>query len=690
MMECLDTEKDISLSITTSPEDKLGFRQGHITCTYLEKDQVALSVNLLTPVNKPPKEVSLQRQLLEYGEKEGKLCTWILDPLTGNTQFTSSYLSVHRIEEGEVSAKNATTYSIGRIHPEDEDRMEVFRSTSPAYFPVTADYRYLTGNNQYIWLEDTLCKELEDGSILGITKDIHDSRNIRYELKQTLQFRDKIMDTSPDILYIFDIINQRNIYANKSLFSELGYTEREVQELGNSLLTILVHPDDLEKVSHHHAHTLPGLQDGEIATLEYRMYSKLRETYVWLESLESIFEKDKNGRVSTVMGIARNINAKKLAEVALTESNKQLKQALYFQERILLTSPEIIFLYDLENSKTTFINQKVFRFLGFTEEEIAHREESLTRPCIHPEDIEKANRFYEEVLPKLAEGETANLIRRLIRKDGKVVWLSANYSVFESDSRGNTTKVIAVAVDVTKEKEEENKKIIANRELEQFIYSTSHDLRAPVRHILSYVYKVQEDEKDNLSHKGKDFLDRVTLAGRRLGKMIDELLAYSKSRNKKPEKCWIDSQRVVRQVLKAFKHSHPSQKVSWSLGELPACYADENMFIQLWENLISNALKYSSAREESKISITAEDNGHEIIYAIHDNGVGFNIQYADKLFSPFQRLHNEQEFPGNGIGLANADRIVKLHDGRIWAESTLGAGASFFFSLPKSKTISII
>ena len=222
------------------------------------------------------------------------------------------------------------------------------------------------------------------------------------------------------------------------------------------------------------------------------------------------------------------------------------------------------------------------------------------------------------------------------------------------------------------------------KELEQFVYSVSHDLRAPVRHIEGYTSWILED-KDSLSESSQDYLNKVIEASKRLGGMIDALLTYSRNRNVEPSLEYFDMKKLILEVAENFKSKkNDSQEISYHFGELPTqVQGDQNMFRTVWENLIGNALKYSRMEKESQIEISSRETEHEIIYAIKDNGVGFDNSYANKLFAVFQRLHPRSEFKGNGIGLANVKRIISSHGGRIWAEGEIDKGAEFYFSLPK-------
>ncbi|MEM6343883.1 MAG: ATP-binding protein [Bacteroidota bacterium] len=222
----------------------------------------------------------------------------------------------------------------------------------------------------------------------------------------------------------------------------------------------------------------------------------------------------------------------------------------------------------------------------------------------------------------------------------------------------------------------------ASEELEQFVYSVSHNLLAPVRHIEAYAERIKENDFDNLSLGGQDDLNKVNTSVMRLGGMIDSLLEYTRSRNAQPKKEQIDTEELVKSISEEFKSSHPKQEIEIQIGTLPSSYADPSMLRDVWENLISNAIKYSSKMVKTRIIIEGQEREGETFFSIKDNGEGYDPRFAKKLFTIFERLHNQSEFPGFGIGLANVARILQLHNGRVWSESKLGNGATFYFSFP--------
>ncbi|WP_321798555.1 ATP-binding protein [Caballeronia sp. J97] len=222
----------------------------------------------------------------------------------------------------------------------------------------------------------------------------------------------------------------------------------------------------------------------------------------------------------------------------------------------------------------------------------------------------------------------------------------------------------------------------ANKELEAFSYSVSHDLRAPLRHIAGYGDLLREQEGERMSDKSRRFLNNMLDSARFAGTLVDDLLTFSQMGRAALRPAAVDLGPLVRAVVQEFEVEGSGRDIEWVIGALPRVTGDATFLQLALRNLISNAVKYTRTRESAKIEIFATRRGDEYVIGVRDNGVGFDMKYGAKLFGVFQRLHRAEEFEGTGIGLANVRRIVERHEGRTWAEGRLGEGAVFYFSLP--------
>jgi light-regulated signal transduction histidine kinase (bacteriophytochrome) len=223
----------------------------------------------------------------------------------------------------------------------------------------------------------------------------------------------------------------------------------------------------------------------------------------------------------------------------------------------------------------------------------------------------------------------------------------------------------------------------ANKELEAFSYSVSHDLRAPLRHINGFAEILTRQYADDLPEDAKKHLNTITGSAKKMGTLIDDLLSFSRTGRAELKKSTLKMNQVFEDALAQIKPSINDRRITWKISSLPDVQGDYNLMRVVWINLLDNAVKYTKNKDKAVIQIGFKEEKREIVFYIKDNGVGFDMKYADKLFGVFQRLHSSAQFDGTGIGLANVQRIISRHGGRVWAEAETDIGATFYFSIPK-------
>jgi light-regulated signal transduction histidine kinase (bacteriophytochrome) len=224
----------------------------------------------------------------------------------------------------------------------------------------------------------------------------------------------------------------------------------------------------------------------------------------------------------------------------------------------------------------------------------------------------------------------------------------------------------------------------SNKELEAFSYSVSHDLRAPFRHIVGYTELLKESEGPRIGDKGRRYIEIILESARSAGQLVDSLLGFSRMGRANLARVEVPMANLVEEARRVLEPEIAGREIDWHLGELPQVVGDPTMLRLAWQNLLSNAIKYTRRRERAVIEVGSRPEGREEVFFVRDNGVGFDMAYAGKLFGVFQRLHRVEDFEGIGIGLANVRRIAERHGGRTWAEGTPDDGACFYFSLPAS------
>jgi PAS domain S-box-containing protein len=343
---------------------------------------------------------------------------------------------------------------------------------------------------------------------------------------------------------------------------------------------------------------------------------------------------------------------------------------------IMMTQPDGIISYLSPSSKN---------IIGYTPEDLTG-----TNPDIfHPDDMKEVQR----ALSKALKGEKgSNFEYRIITKSGDVKWISHSWSPIIIDNKLQC--IISVIEDITEQKEIDNKLrslndnlirrsfelAIANKELEAFSYSVSHDLRAPLRSIDGFSQALAEDYTAILDEQGKEYILRVRKASQRMGQLIDDLLKLSRLTRKEMTIEPVNLSKIASSILDTYKKEEPKRKVDLTIHNNLVVNGDPNFLRILLENLLGNAWKFTKKCKVTKIEFGKKQKEKETIFFIRDNGAGFNMKYADKLFIPFQRLH-DQEYSGTGIGLSIVSRIIRRHEGRIWAESKENKGTTFYFTI---------
>lgn len=395
------------------------------------------------------------------------------------------------------------------------------------------------------------------------------------------------------------------------------------------------------------------------------------------------------GEVEGVFAAARDVTDLKRTEQELRLSRERLALALK-------AGHSGTFDWDMQNNVNRW-TPEVEEVHGLAPGEFGGTFEDW-EALVLPADLPSAKARIES---SLKTGEFAGEWRIHRRNDGQIRWIAARAKIL-NDDKGKPWRMIGLNMDVTERKqaEEEVRKLndeleqrviqrtaeleAANKELEAFTYSVSHDLRAPLRHISGFSKMLSEEFSASLPPDAQHQVQRIQEGTRRMGQLVDDLLNLGRVGRKELSLQVSGLRSIVDEVIESLKSDIGDRQVEWRIGDLPYVECDTALIQQVFQNLLSNALKFSRPRARALIEIGQEErDGSSVVY-VRDNGVGFSMKYADKLFGVFQRLHRAEDFEGTGVGLATVQRIVQKHGGRIWAQAELDKGAAFYFTLGAS------
>ncbi len=391
----------------------------------------------------------------------------------------------------------------------------------------------------------------------------------------------------------------------------------------------------------------------------------------------------KNGQIVSISGTIQDITDKNVSEAALKRSEAQLRiitdnlPILISQlDRDLKYTFANQYYYDVGNSEASIIGKHALDVIGREtfDRALPHMQQALAGESVSYENRYQSDKrsksiiFETHYIPYVVDGQVDSFfVLGVDITDRKQA---------EADLHTLNTELELRVLDRTSELKE------ANKELEAFTYSVSHDLRAPLRHLTGFSELLQKSVRADLDETSQRHLSYISGAALQMAQLIDDLLAFSRAGRAELRKAPVDLDGLVKEVIEVVEADTQGRQVRWEIAPLPCVSADPALLRLALTNLLSNAVKFTRPRDEATIQMGYTQDERERTFFIRDNGVGFDMQYVEKLFGVFQRLHTVAQFEGTGIGLANVRRIIQRHGGRTWAESVLDEGATFYFTLP--------
>ena len=560
------------------------------------------------------------------------------------------------------------------VYPEDWARvMAAVQAHLEGSAHYAEDYRVMTKDGTIRWWSARgAVARMADGKPvlwIGTVTDITERKKTEEALREAeLKFR-SIFDKASDGILLAENGSSTFYLANSKICDMLGYTQKEIMEIGLSNI-------HLEKDLPFVLKQFERLMRNEIS---------LASDIPVLRKDGSLFYADINssslnlGGKDYLIGVFRDITERKQAESVIKDNEKRFRE--------LIESLPQLFWTTRVDGPCDYLSKQWVEYTGVPEaEQLGYR----WLEQLHPDD---RDRIVSEWMEKVKTGESFDVEFRIRRNDGVYHWFKTT-AVPMHDPEGNIIKWFGSNTDFDEIKKAEEQLINFSKELEQkveertkeleaFSYSVSHDLRAPLRHVSGYVELLNKHFHKELSEKGQHYLNSIADSVHIMGKLIDDLLRFSRTGRVEMVRSIIDMNGIIHEVKDTISRDNSSRNIEWKIGEVPSVYGDGSMLQLVWANLLNNAVKFTNTRKIATIEIGVIEEKKEWIFFVKDNGVGFDMQYAHKLFGVFQRLHPTEEYEGTGIGLANVRRIISRHGGRTWAEAEPDKGATFNFSIPK-------
>ncbi len=668
-----------------------------LTATYDNEGQFLYNLGIIEDITRR----KLAEEELEKSVNDFRLLAesmpqivWITRPDGWNIYFNQQWVQYKglTLEESYGHGWNQP------FHPEDQQRAwEAWENSIKNNDVYSLECRLRRYDGSYRWWLIRGIPIFDSNNIIikwfGTCTDIHELKQTEIALQESKLKLDSALSSMTDAVFISD---KEGRFID---FNEAFATFHRFKNKEECAKTFVEYPEFLEvylstgELATIEQWAIPRALNGEIVkNAEYKL-RRIDTGETWIGSYSFSPIRDSNGTITGSVVTARDITEIKLVE------EKVRKKDLEFR-KLSANVPDLIFQFTRRPDGTYYVpiaTEGIRNIYGCSPEDVLN-DFGPIGSVIHPDDLARVmneieysaknlSNFACEYRVQLPGQEIKWLLSKSTPEklpDGSITWYGFNSDI--SLQKQAEDKIRKLNETLEQRVEERTTQLqVANRELEAFSYSVSHDLRAPLRHINGYVSLLSGRYQDNLPDKARHYLATITKAAKQMGKLIDDLLQFSRTGRQEIHKAKLDMNVLVKEVLEQIKPDMENRDIKWSLKEMPEVFGDYSLLKQVWINLLDNAVKYTKFKKPAEITIDYTDVKDNFVFSVHDNGVGFDMKYAQKLFGVFQRLHLQSEFEGTGIGLANVQRIIHKHNGNVWAEAEPNKGATFSFTLPKNK-----
>ena len=593
---------------------------------------------------------------------------------------------------------------IQMLHPEDRDmiaeKLDVaMRQANP--FELYHRNQWSDGTVRMLHVRGEVLRDEKENAIgiFGTTQDVTEQHFIEKQLRENQNFIQKIADATPSIIASYNVNTGKYRFVSKGMKQLLGYDPEQVIASDVSFFTDILHPEDREAVIEKNQKALETANMGghadnnTVVEFKYRIRHR-NGNYRWFHTFGTIFDRNADNKVEHLLNISIDVTERMEAEQKILEQE-------YFIRHIADASPTVLYLFDVRGGSLLYINKEIDSVLGYTPDEILALGNRAIPELYHPADATKmSERLYEyndvEHPKSLFQFEC-----RMKHKNGEWRWLLVREIVFKRTVNGKISEVLGAALDITERREMEEKLFNqtmelrqSNKSLEEYAYVASHDLKEPLRKISTFGDRLLNTSHSALDSEGRSYLEKIISASKRMQQMINDLLSVSMiTGNKEFEMFSLKT--ILDDVVQTLDYKIEEHKAIIRSDDLPDAHIVPSQFRQLFQNLLSNSLKFVRQGVQPYITVThrflqpTDVKAYNLVKAnkyleidFKDNGIGFDVQFTEKIFTIFQRLHSRSEYEGTGIGLAICRRITENHGGTILAKSKPGSGATFIIIIP--------